>query len=411
MSIAAFSTSRPASSGEMPILDTERAELVTQRHGQLAQLMTTHGWDAILLQDPASFSWLTVGGDNTSRGNEVTPVATILVTGEARVVLCNNIDSGQIFDRDLMGLGFLVKERPWTESLEVLKQDVCRARRVGCDVCLPGTEPIGPELAELRCQLSPREITVMRELGRDVAHALEATARNFEFGSRESEVAGHLAHRLMKRGVQPVKLQVMADAQGWRYRHWSYGNDRIERHCILSAVGRRLGLHVGASRSVCIGAPSEELQNVHLLAMLVQSSGMFFSQPGWQLSETWKRIARIYEKFETPDEWRSATQAEVLGYHRAEYAVTPQTDQTLRPGMAIFWHPSVRASLVGDTILVTESGGELLTPGQNWPMISVKVKGNTIERPSLLIREFAPEHAVQPEDSGDRESSPPDLSE
>jgi hypothetical protein len=44
-------------------------------------------------------------------------------------------------------------------------------------------------------------------------------------------------------------------------------------------------------------------------------------------------------------------------------------------------------------------------------MISVKVKGNTIERPSLLIREFAPEQVPPPEDSAEGETSPPDVPE
>ena len=43
---------------------------------------------------------------------------------------------------------------------------------------------------------------------------------------------------------------------------------------------------------------------------------MYFSQAGWELGEVWKRIRRIYEKFGCANEWRLATQAEIIGYEQ-----------------------------------------------------------------------------------------------
>jgi Xaa-Pro aminopeptidase len=389
MSTTALPPNSPMSSGEIPTVDAARVDEVSRRHSLLTEYLKLKGFDGLLILDPANFAWLTAGGDNTRKGNSA-PIAAALVTAEARVVLCSNVDSGQLFDRDLNGLGFLLKERPWTEDLNILQADVCRGRRVACDSFFPGTEHVAGDLAPFRMSRSPREIAQLRQLGKDVAHAIEATARSFEPGATEAEVAGELAHRLLRHQVQPVCLQVMADAQGWRYRHWSYGHDRIERHCVISAVGRRHGLHVGASRTVCLGAPSEELQQVHGLATLVQSTGMYFSQHGWSMEETWKRLSRIYEKFAVPDEWRSAEQAEIMGFQRCEQPVLPGSSMTFQKETAIFWHPSVRSALAGDTILVHEDGFEILTSSQNWPVLSVSVKGTSIERPGLLIRELSP---------------------
>ncbi|HWL09493.1 MAG TPA: M24 family metallopeptidase [Planctomicrobium sp.] len=390
MSITSVSPSRPASSGGIPVVDLERVQSVSNRHLQLVEFLREQNLDGLLIRQPENFAWLTGGGDNSLQGNARDPVASVLVTDAARVVLCNNIDSGQLFDRELMGLGFLLKERPWTEPGEVLQQDVCRGRVIGSDSVISGVETKLVDLRPLRTTLEPFEIRQLRELGREVAHAVEATARNFEPGATEAEIAGHLAHRLIKRQIEPVQMQVMADAQGWRYRHWSYGADSIERHCVLSAIGRRHGLHVGACRTVSIGAPSEELQHVHGLATLIQATGMYFSRPDWTMQETWKRVARIYEKFEVPDEWRCAEQGHLLGYSSRESPILPNSQQTFQSGMAIFWYPSVRSSLVGDTMLVNQEGSEILTSTQNWPVVSVKVKDATIELPSLLIRECAP---------------------
>ena len=35
---------------------------------------------------------------------------------------------------------------------------------------------------------------------------------------------------------------------------------------------------------------------------------------GWSYDDIWSRIARIYEKFGEPEEWRAAEQAELIGY-------------------------------------------------------------------------------------------------
>ncbi|WP_437224720.1 M24 family metallopeptidase [Planctomicrobium sp. SH661] len=388
MSATALAPNSPMSSAEIPQVDLQRLEEVNKRKELLCEYLKIKGFDSLLIQDPANFAWLTCGGDNTRKGNSP-PVAAALITQEARVILCSNVDSGQIFDRDLMGLGFLLKERPWTEDLTILRQDVCRGRKTAADTWFPGTENVSSDLTPFRVQYGERERERFKALGKDVVHAVEATARNFEVGSTESEVAGHLAHRLIKHNIQPVQLQVMADAQGWRYRRWSYGEDRIERQCIISAIGRRHGLHVGVTRSVCLGAPSAELQQVHRLASVVQATGLFFTQDGWKMEETWKRVSRIYEKFGVPDEWRCAEQADVIGYHVSETSLRPNSQHTFREGTAVYWHPSVRSSLVGDTILVGSGNSEVITPCQNWPVISVQVKGQTIERPSILIREVA----------------------
>ncbi len=386
MTPTVLSHSEPVSSGEIPTVDFQRADDVSYKHDLLKEYLQLKNYDALLLQDPANFAWLTSGGDNTRSGGSI-PVAALLITKDARVVLCNNVDSGQLFDKELAGLGFLLKERPWTENSYNLRSDVCRGRKIAGDVWFPATENVAGEIQEFRLKLTERDTKQIRALGHELAHAVEATARNFEPGSTEADIAGHLAHRLIKHEIEPVRLQVMADAQGWRYRHWSYGSDQVERHCVISAVGRRHGLLVSATRTVCLGAPSEEFQETHQLATLVQTTGIHFSQAGWSMEETWQRVERIYEKIGVPDEWRLADQADIIGYQLSEKALCPTTQSKFQIGSVVHWHPSVRSALVGDTMLVGEPTCEVITPMQNWPMLSVHVKNSTYERPGILIRE------------------------
>ena len=375
----------PVSSGEIRKIDLGRLDEVDRKHALISEYLKLNGYDGLLIRDPANFAWLTGGGNNVRRLDNQ-PIASILLTDDSRVVLCNNVDSGQIFDRELSGLGMLLKERPWTEDPSKLIKDVCRGRIIASDRELPAAVCVAKELQSFRLRMGENEIERVRETGNSVAHAVEATARNFTVGSTEAEVAGHLAHRLIKNGIEPVRIQVMADGQGWRYRHWSYGDDRIERHAVISVVGRRQGLHLAASRTVCIGVPPSELEDVHQLATLVQATGIFFSRTGWTIEETWKRVARIYEKFGVPDEWRYAHQAELMGYRVDECPVLPGSQTRFEQGQMIHWHPSVRSSLISDTFLLSDQDIEVLTPIDNWPVMTVVVKGTKVDRPGILIR-------------------------
>ncbi len=373
------------SSGELPVISPERASDIDQKHRRVAQFLKENRCSALLLQRPWNLAWLTSGADFTRQGSSETTASLFLMT-EARVVLTNNIDSGQIFENTLAGLGFQLKERPWHEAPSVLVEDLCRGRHVASDSGVGRTTDVSAKLLDLRLPFNELECERLRDLGLQVAHAVEATARSFECGASEAEIAGQLSHRLVKHKVIPERLQVCGDGISQRFRHWTPGSDPVERFATLTAIGRREGLHVAVTRTVCFGEIPDELQTAYRIAVMTQATGMFFSQAGWAMSETWKRVTRIYEKFGHSDEWEFAEQADVIGYQPSEVRLTPNSDFTLQPGMAMFWHPSVGPVTVGDTMLIGPNGLEVLTPTEQWPMTKVHVKGTAILRPDILQR-------------------------
>lgn len=381
-----FVPSEPQSSGEIQIVSPERATDVETKHQQVADFLDTHKVDALLLQKPSNFAWFTAGGDNSRRGSSNT-TASLFITPDARVLVTSNVDSGLIFDHELPTLGFQLKERPWHESRNVLIEDLCRGRKVASDTGIGSTIDATSQIGLMRLPLTEFECTRIRELGREVAHAVEATARNFEHRQTEAEIAGELTHRLIRHEVIPERIQVWADGQGHRYRHWAFGSDRVERYCVISVVGRKGGLCAGAARTVCFNSLPDTLKAAHIAATLMQATGMYFSKADWPISETWKRVERIYEKYGYPEEWQFSDQAELIGYEPCEIPIVPQSDFMLQPGMALCWHPSIGPSIVGDTILLTEKGYEVLTPMEGWPKVKVDVKQRTVSLPDVLRRE------------------------
>ena len=373
------------SSGEFYAVDVERSAVIDARHQMLGDLMREQGFDGILLSRPSNFAWFTAGGDST-RGSWNDAVSSLFVTPEARVVLSRNTDSTQLFDRQIPGLGFQLKERVWTESREVLMGDICRSRNVACDQSFENCPDVSLHLAGMRLPLSQQEMKTLVRAGTVVAHAVEATARGFNRGETEAEVAGQISHRLLRHSAIPVRIQVWADGQGERYRHWGFGEAPIERFCTLTAVVRLNGLHVGVSRTVSFGTPSKELRSAHLDCLLVESTGIFFSQRQWEIDETWSRVERIYDKFGHTEEWHFSDQGCVTGYELCEAPITPRSEYRLQAGMPVYWHSSIGPALVSDTVLITDEGLSIVTRMENWPRVDIDVKGVTLSRPDILVR-------------------------
>ena len=88
MAVATRTAYEPVSSGEIQVVDLERAEEVERRHQLLASFLDLKGDDALLLQRPSNFAWLTCGGENTRPGTSET-TTTLFITEEARVAVRN----------------------------------------------------------------------------------------------------------------------------------------------------------------------------------------------------------------------------------------------------------------------------------------------------------------------------------
>ena len=381
------------SSADFPAYDPDRCAEIQRRHELLAELLRLKEADALLLQRPVNIAWLTCGAD-VLRAGTCQPTAMVLLTPEARVVLTTNVDSPLLFDGALAGLGFQLKERPWHEPRTTLVADVCRGRKIISDAPICEADVVETELAEFRAQLNEHEEPLLRELARDLTHAVEATCRTCSEGLPESELAGQVMHRLAHRQLSPVRVQVMCDGRSERYRHWGYSDAPVKRYAVVSAIGRRNGLHLGVTRTVSFGPPPESLVEAHHHASLLLGTAFYFSQAGWRIGDVWSRMRRIYEKFGAPDEWRLADQGEVCGYEACETPILPESMRSLRPGQPLFWHPGVGPALVGDSLLVQPRGQTWLTHSTQWPLLRIAVKGASIDLPGILIRDGDDDWAV-----------------
>ncbi len=384
MSTETVDLSDPFSSAEFAAFDTDRLGEIATRHQRIANFLRQEKFAALLIQQPSNFAWLTAGACN-ERGGSTGYTGSIFVTPEARVLVCSNADTAQFFETEVCNMGFQLKERPWFEPRNVMVADLCRGRRVASDSGFAGTTDVGPRLAEMRLPLSEFDIVRQREAGKLLTHAIEATARGLTAGRTEAEIAGELSHRLFKHGLRPERLQILADGRGRRFRCWTYDQSPVQRYCTISAVASFHGLLVGAARTVCLEAAPPDVLKAFEPAALILATGVYFSQPDWELFEVWNRVHRLYEKTGAEAEWQLADQADIVEYEFGTIPVIPKSEYRLSAGTPIYWHPSVGPVQMGDTVLVTSRGTELLTASSDWPVIPIVVKGSKVDVPAILV--------------------------
>lgn len=362
-----------------------RSEDVAIKQSRVAEFLEDEGYDAVLLSRQDSFAWFTAGGDSGAGvASDVGQVA-LFITADQRCVLANNAESARTFEEEVAGLGFQLKECRWDEPRDRLIEDICRGRKVASDTGSNGTTNELEKLRRLRITLTELERQRYRELGRAVAHAVEATCRNVRRGETEHEVAGELSHRLIRHGIAPVQMLIAGEERSGQFRFAPHKAQPIRRRVTIGVSARRHGLCASAIRSVCLGEIDREFAAQYNIASMIDATCIFFSQPGELCAEVLRRARRIYEKSGVTHEWMLAPQGSVTGFSPSELLVVPTSQFRFRTGNAVFWSPSVGAARCGDSVLLHENGFEILTPTQQWPTVIVSVKGYEVERPGVLV--------------------------
>jgi Xaa-Pro aminopeptidase len=366
-----------------------RRDDVEEKHERIRQFLDASGHDAVVLGLGDSVAWFTSGGDlGQCLGSELCSIM-LFINRTSRAVIADNVQSCRVFEEELAGLGFQLKERPWYDDPYQVVSELCHNKRIATDMGGNGCSPVrreGDALRALRRRLTVLERQRLRQLGRTLSLAVEATCRNFDPGEREADVAGHLAHRLIREGVVPVDLRVAGDDRLARFRQPTFKSCPIQKRATIAVSGRRHGLCASLTRSVSFGPVGSEYRQLQALATMVDATCIFFSRPGEVISEVFRRAKRIYEKFGHPHEWTLDYQGSVIGYSPREILLRPDSTLVLEPNMALSWSPSVSAARTEDTVIIDARGYEVVTGMQDWPAIEVAVKGYIIPRPGILER-------------------------
>lgn len=368
---------------------SDRRSDVESKQSRIAQLLKRHERDGLLLLAPENFTWITSGG--TARGPyDPASAPAIYCTPEARWLLASNADSQRLFDEEMEALGFQLKEWPWHWGREQLLADLCHNRKVACDVQPAGCPGdfllVADELRQARRALTVYEQASLITVGKTVAHALEATCRTLQRNEPEREAAAQLAHRLMHRGVLAAYVGVAADGRSRHYRRHGFTQASIERYAVLTATGRKYGLHVTATRMVCFDEAPEDLKKEMNTVCRVSAAYVAATWPDCVPREVLLAGRRIYLISGHEHEWQLAPQGYITGRAPVEELFTPRSEELMQAGWAITWASSAGGAISADTFIVTEQGAKAATPMESWPQKRVRIQGAEVLRPDVLVR-------------------------
>jgi Xaa-Pro aminopeptidase len=375
----------PTESATLEIGSDRRAD-IDAKMGQVAALLAEVGCDGLLLLDADNFSWLTSGA--AARGTlDPRDRPALYSNGEQRWVLCSNVDTQRLFDEEVDGLGFQLKEWPYHWRRDQLLADLCQGRRVACDQPLGDCTVVTDQLRLLRRRLTPYEQACLKAVGGLVSHALEATCRTIPAGQSEREIAAQVSHRLLHRGVQAVQVSVAVDGRSHVYRQHGFTPSVMERWGVVTATGRKYGLCATASRSLCFGDIDAELRNQQNAVCKVSATYLASTWPDAVPREILLAGRRIYLLSGFEHEWLLAPQGHVTGRAPVELPLLPSTEELFHAGWAVTWSVSAGVALSCDTFLLTEEGPKNVTPTEVWPLKRIRVQGAEFVRPDILQRE------------------------
>jgi Xaa-Pro aminopeptidase len=367
-------------------LGTDRRADLEAKQAKVAALLQDVDCEALLLLEPENFAWATSGA--TPRGLiDADEAPAVFYTAEGRWLVASNVDSQRLFDEELDGLGFQLKEWPWHWGREQFLADLCHGRKVAGDRPVgEGTTLVADRLRQLRRQLALYEQACLETLGQLLAHAVEATCRTLMLKEPEREVAGQVSHRLLHRGVHPVHIGVAADGRSRLYRRQGFTSTPVQQYAVLTATARKYGLTASVSRAVCFGEVPADLRQEQNAVCRVSASYLASTWTDAVPREILLAGRRIYLISGFEHEWLLSPQGHVTGRAAVELPFTPRTEELFQAGWPVTWSASAGAACSCDTFLVTDQGPKLLTPTETWPLKRIRIQGAECVRPDILQR-------------------------
>ncbi len=354
------------------------------KQNKIQQLLKDHQSDALLLQRASSFAWATCGAASYINTASSDGLASLLVTPSGRYLITTNIEAPRLVNEEkLAEQGWEPRVSDWYGSQDVVGE-LTRGLRLAADSPVAGAKDLSAQVSRLRAALLPEENERFRKLGRLSAEAMEEAIQGVKPGLSEYEIASLLSEAAERRGVQAIVNLIATDERIFSYRHPLPTSKIMDRYAMLVLCGRRWGLVSSITRLVHFGRLPDELKQKQEAVAQIDAAFILASQPGKTLGEVFGQATTAYAKTGFAQEWKLHHQGGPAGYEPREYIATPNSVDLILGGQAYAWNPSITGTKSEDTILVGDSGNEVITEINGWPMLAGFFDGKTIQRPAIL---------------------------
>ena len=355
---------------------------------QVRALLREQKADAALLGLQPNFSWLACGGEAHIPLNSNLSFGQLVVTAKGFYVFANRIEMRCLQDEVVKGLGAQPLLCEWHDNasaLEALKS-VADPKRTLSD-CGDWDTTARPELfAPLHYSLGDAEVKRYRALGKAAEAAMNETCRAIQPGMTEFQIAGLLSERAWARNLTPVVVLVATDERIQNYRHPRPTTKKLRKFAEVILCARQHGLIVALTRLVHFGPISKDLRRRHDAVCAVDTELHLATQVGTAVKDVFRQGVAAYDAVGFADEWQLHHQGGPCGYQGRDYLGTPTAQGVVLENQPFAWNPSITGTKSEDTILATSKGPQVITPAQDWPMVSVEGDDGVWQRPDILVR-------------------------
>ncbi len=346
----------------------------------LRGLMALHHLSALELKQTNNLAWVTAGVPTYINEATDTSPLTILITPEKAYALTTSIEAPRLQDEGrLESLGFEMVVEKW-HSAGAKAAELIDDRPYADDL----SAPMAGAISALRTTLMPEEIARLREGAKLAAEAMNQAVRGVRPGDSEYQLAARLAAAARERGGLPIVNLIASDERIFKYRHPLPTAKQVEKYAMLVLCMRWYGLVISVTRLIHFGKLPDEIAAKMAACARVDAKLILSTKPGRTLGELFEVAKAAYAAEGYPEAIDEHHQGGSAGYAPREVVAKPGTPTLIADNQAFAWNPSIRGVKSEDTILITDSGPEVLTEIAGWPLIPVTVDEGQIARPAIL---------------------------
>jgi Xaa-Pro aminopeptidase len=362
-------------------------DLFDQKQSIIQNLLAKNDCQALVLNRISSFAWATDGAASYVNTAATDGAASLLITPTARYLITTNIEATRMEQEEkLVEQGWKLHVIPWWSGENPIAE-LAGGLRLAADGRYPGAVDLGAEIAHLRANLTPAEGERFQKLGRLCAEAMNEAIRSVRPGQSEYQIASILSQATEIRGVQAIVNLIATDERIFKFRHPLPTTKKMDRYAMLVLCGRKWGLVCSLTRLVHFGKLPQELRNKMQAVAQVDATMIQTTRPGTTLATIIENTVKAYTMTGFSDEWKLHHQGGPAGYEPREYIASPASSEVVKSWQAYAWNPSITGVKSEDTILVNESGNQVLTTIPGWPELGIEMDGKVITRPAILEAE------------------------
>ncbi len=355
---------------------------------QVRALLKQQKAEAALLGLQPNFSWLAGGGEAHIPLNSNLSFGQLVITAKGFYLLANRIEMRSLQDEVVKGLGAKPLLWEWHDGASAVKalKQVADPKKTLSDCGDWGTTARPDLFAPLHYSLQEVEVRRYRALGKAAEAALSETCFSLQPGQTEFQIAGQLSELCWARNLTPVVVLVATDERIRNYRHPRPTTKKLRKFAEVILCARQHGLIVALTRLVHFGPITKDLRHRHDAVCAVDTELHLASQVGTPVKDVFRQGVAAYDAVGFADEWHLHHQGGPCGYQGRDYLGSPTAPGVVLENQPFAWNPSITGTKSEDTILATRNGPVVITPAQDWPMVTVEGDDGIWQRPDILVR-------------------------